>query len=424
MKVAGIIAEYNPLHNGHQYQIDTLRRQTGADYIIVAMSGDFLQRGVPALLDKYERTQMALHAGADLVLELPAIWATSSAEFFASAGVQLLGQTGVVDFLCYGCEENEPALMQALVSKLIEEPEDYTQLLSARISAGESYPVARAKALCGLFDNFSPDQIHEFLSSPNNILALEYEKAIALWNAAGHRPLSSHPILRVGSGYHSTTLDSAYASATAIRHVLAQPDSSDFQTRLSGKVPDFTLSALNKARKANLLLYPDAFSSALYTRLWSFQEAGYSQFADCSQSLSNKIQNQLNHYMSYTQFAELLKSREITYTRVCRALTHILLDIRKKDCRTVSKDSRIPYLRILGFRQDAANLLSIIKKEASVPLVTKVADASHQLNPNAMQILTHDIRTADLYRSIAEMQSHKKLPNEYTQGLSILRMPS
>ncbi len=130
MKTAGIIAEYNPFHNGHQYQMETVRHLTGADFVIVAMSGDFLQRGVPAIADKYTRTRMALLGGADLVLELPAVWATASAEYFAAGGVQLLGKTGVVDTLCYGCETPEKELMQAIVEVLSKNASDYQMLVS------------------------------------------------------------------------------------------------------------------------------------------------------------------------------------------------------------------------------------------------------------------------------------------------------
>ena len=147
MKTAGVIAEYNPFHKGHKYQLDKIREETGADYIIVAMSGDFLQRGVPALTDKYRRTRMALTEGADLVLELPAVYATASAEFFAKGGVNLLAATGVVDVLCYGCETLQPALMKGLVSLLTEESPEYQEKLRGCLAAGDSFPTARARVL-------------------------------------------------------------------------------------------------------------------------------------------------------------------------------------------------------------------------------------------------------------------------------------
>ena len=159
VKTAGIIAEYNPFHNGHQYQMETVRHLTGADFVIVAMSGDFMQRGVPAIADKYTRTRMALLGGADLVLELPAVWATASAEYFAAGGVQLLGKTGVVDTLCYGCETPEKELMQAIVEVLSKNASDYQMLVSYNMKQGNPFPVARSHALCSLLPSFSSDAV-------------------------------------------------------------------------------------------------------------------------------------------------------------------------------------------------------------------------------------------------------------------------
>lgn len=421
MKVAGIIAEYNPFHNGHQYQINELRRQTGADYVIIAMSGNFLQRGVPAILDKYERAQMALLGGADLVLELPAVWATASAEYFASAGVQLLGKTGVTDMICYGCEEVNPALMDTLVAALTDETDYFSELLHRFLKEGASYPAARTKALCEFSDSFSPRQISSFLSHANNILSLEYEKAIALWNISGQRPLSSHPILRIGEGYHSTELDAPYVSATAVRKAARQASDVDaLGTLLAKKVPNDTLERLSHAKRVDLLLDADAFSASLYTRLWSYADSGYEQFADCNLELSGKIRKHLNDYMGFMQFAELLKTREVTHTRICRCLLHILLDIKQENYAAVGTEWHIPYLRLLGFRKEAAGLLSAIKREASVPLITKVADASYILSPTAFRLFTQDIRIADLYRTTACLQSNIQLPNEFTRGLLIL----
>lgn len=497
MKTAGVIAEYNPFHKGHKYQLDKIREETGADYIIVAMSGDFLQRGVPALTDKYRRTRMALSEGADLVLELPAVYATASAEFFAKGGVNLLAATGVVDVLCYGCETLQPALMKGLVSLLTEESPEYQEKLRGCLAAGDSFPTARARALRLLYterfpsscdhaysdpsgksadfsENYPPGrELEDFLASPNNILALEYEKALAtLPHSIPHRP-ASHPILRVGSGYHSRELipaigsfavscdaatgssavscdpaagsssvscdpvadsssvscdpaagsasddcnsGTAYASATAIREALESCKSEgDIRSKLAGSVPSSVLSILCDAWEHQALLWEDDFSAALYTRLWACRESGYEAFADCSRDLSNKIQNRLDEFVSFTQFAGLLKSRDITYTRVCRALTHILLGITKDRVWLTPG-----YLRVLGFRDSAAGLLSAIKKEASVPLITKVSDASRILSEEAYAMLRKDIHCADLYRGIASIRCHRQLSNEFTQGLILL----
>jgi predicted nucleotidyltransferase len=415
MKVAGIVAEYNPFHNGHAYQIKKVRKETGAEYVVVAISGDFLQRGLPAMLDKYRRARMALHGGADLVLEIPARWACASAEYFAGAGVQLLAKTGVVRTVCYGCEQVKPELIGALIAVLAQEPEEFSLLLKELVKNGMSYPAARSKAACRMLPDWDAKVVRDFLGTPNNILALEYEKAIAQWNAGTGASLKGHGIRRVGAGYHSPKPEDGFASATAIRAQLltGEADVSDY-------VPAFTCALLADAAKEGCLLDTDDFSGVLYARLWSLREAGYERFADCSGDLSRKIQKNLDAFTGFTQFAELLKSRDLTYTRVCRALLHILLDIRQSDCDGLWMEAGIPYLRVLGFRQDAAPLLSAIKKEASAPLVTKVADASRILSPEALSLLAQDIRCADLYRGVAAMRTGRVLPNEYEQGIVLV----
>lgn len=152
MKVAGVITEYNPFHNGHKYQLEQIKRQTSADYIVVVMSGDFVQRGEPAIIDKYERTRMALLSGADLVLELPAVFATASAEFFAGGGVSVLKNTGVVDMLCYGVESVDHELTKLVAGVLKNPPAEYSASLARLIQGGMSFPAARSRALCEYFE--------------------------------------------------------------------------------------------------------------------------------------------------------------------------------------------------------------------------------------------------------------------------------
>jgi predicted nucleotidyltransferase len=421
MKVSGIIAEYNPFHNGHAYQLATAKKETGADYLIIAMSGDFLQRGVPAVLDKYERTKMALSEGADLVLELPVQGATASAEYFGQAGISLLAKTGVVSTVCYGCENADPELVSALCRVLSDESPRFSDTVKTLIKKGLSYPEARSEA-AGLVlsadKKFDRDEVKNFLSSPNNILALEYEKAILQWNKKHpQNELKGHAILRIGEGYHSTETENDFASATAIRALLTGESSSIPDTarettpapeeieKIRAHVPENVYDILCGAAENNRLITPDDFSEVLFARLWSLRENGYEDFADCGTDLSFRIAKNLDKFVSFSQFAELIKSRNLTYTRVCRALLHIMLDIKKSDCD-------ITHLRVLGFKKGSEALLTAIKKEAAAPLITKVADAS--------KILSDDIRCADLYRTVVQIKSGIALPNEYTKGLVIL----
>lgn len=214
MKITGIIAEYNPFHNGHRYQIQKARQITGADYVIVVMSGNFTQRGTPALIDKYSRAKMALMGGADLVLELPVCFATGSAEYFASGAIALLNQLGCVDSICFGSECGDIVPLKNLAQALVHETDDYKKILKSKLKSGSTYPVARNAALAETLDGFIPYDM--ILGFPNNILGIEYIKALIRQNS----PIEPFTNKRIGSDYHSYKLADAFSSAISIRQSL------------------------------------------------------------------------------------------------------------------------------------------------------------------------------------------------------------
>ena len=416
MKVAGVITEYNPFHNGHKYQLKQIKRQTSADYIVVVMSGDFVQRGEPAIIDKYERTRMALLSGADLVLELPAVFATASAEFFAGGGVSILKNTGVVDMLCYGVESVDHELTKLVAGVLKNPPAEYSASLARLIQGGMSFPAARSRALCEYFqDNYdiSLEKLDTFIASPNNILAIEYEKALMDCDITGF------PIKRVGEGYHSTDSTSAFSSATAVRGVISTVyNTANHLTVNSSNTSQFgnltVLNTLMPADCAKILTYcisnghivfPDAISDLLYYRLISERNEGYEKYSDCTKELSAKIVKNIYKYENFTQFCNLLKSKNLTYTRISRVLTHILLGIENNDFN-ICMDN--PYLRILGFKKSSGELMHLLKKRASAPIITKVADAPYEL-------ISKDIFAADLYGRLCHSQQ-----NEFTHGVVII----
>lgn len=412
MKVVGVIAEYNPFHNGHKYQLEELRKRTQADYIIVAMSGDFLQRGVPAIIDKYTRAKMALLEGADLVLEIPALWSTASAEYFASSGVNLLCETGVVDCIGYGVEQNQPKLLAALVKLLTETPEALDEEIVFHQKNGLSYPVARATAITSLFSEYNAAQAEELLQMPNNILAIEYEKALAKWNRLTGRNVTGIPIERIGDGYHDSEIRSEYASATAIRKLL-EDNSEVSHAQLDAVMPQQNSQMLLDAHLKRQTLCANDFSQVLYASLLANQKEGYERFADCSSDLSRKIQNHLSEFISFTQFCSLLKSKDLTYTRISRVLLHIMLGITKEQYEIGSSHSFNAYLRVLGFKSEASPLLSEIKKNSAIPLLTKVADAKQIVPTDAFPLFEADLAAADLYRGIAMIKSGQRLSNEF-----------
>lgn len=428
MKVVGVIAEYNPFHNGHKYQLDRLREETGADYIVIAISGNFLQRGVLALCDKHTRAKMALSCGADLVLEIPAIWATASAEYFAKGGVSLLKNTGVVTHLGFGAESDNLTGLRQIASILKNEPEYYKDELSFALKKGISFPAARKAALKATFyvtgHDMPESEMNALLDSPNNILALEYLKTL---------PDYITPVLipRKGCGYHDTQIDAPLPSATAIRSTLfaknsksvSSTDSDTFSAgidMLSNAMPEEAFAILKDIVCKNAFLDTEDISEILGYRLLSLQNYGYTDFADCTQELSNKITNCLKDYTGFDAFCQLLKSKDLTYTRLCRCLLHILLDIQTLDYDNGRECGYAPYLRILGFRKDSSELLTAIKKEAAVPIISKVADASSLLSPEANLVFEKDLYASALYHQILTVKKGQPAANDFTNQIVIV----
>ena len=413
MKIIGVIAEYNPFHNGHAYQIEKIKKELHADFVIAAMSGDFVQRGAPAIIDKYARAKMALLGGADLVLELPVLFATSSAENFAMAGVTLFDRLGCVDGICFGAETDDLSALSSLAAVLAEEPKAYQEKLFSALKAGLSYPAARSRAL----GEFVPDA-HHLLASPNNILAVEYLKAIARRRASLH----AYPILREGASYHEENVlapsNHIRASATGIRNLLADHSGYDV---LTDTMPQDVLAILKEYLAHAPALDADCFSTQLGYQILLHHADGFSDILDCNPEISNRICKNYSKFSTFSEFCENNKSRDITYTRMSRILLHILLQLTK-ELETLGKElDFVPYARILGFRK-SGQLLSYIKESSSIPLISKLANAKKMLSPQAYALLEKDIFAADFYEQVKCSRSAAGLPflTEYEQQIVIL----
>ncbi len=395
MRVLGIIVEYNPFHNGHSYQIESLRRETGADYAIVAMNGNFTQRGAPALMEKYHRARAALCCGADLVLELPAIFGTSSAEYFARGGVSLLNATGVVTHLGFGTEDCPFGILAAAAGAISREPDIYRETLRQGQKEGLSFPAARLKALRAYFSaNGMPadgpfgEALSQALSSPNNILAVEYLKAISA-EAPGIIPV---PLARRGGDHHDESLSGKYCSASAIRSLLLTGGRAGLPA-LSKCMPPASLSILEQYPYP--YLREDDFSMLLRYKL-SFESAEWlASCADGSPELAARIKKKLPAFTTWTGFLKLLKTKNVTYARLSRFCLHALLGIRKEDYDTLRRPA---YLRVLGLRKAASPLLAAIRSRGSLPLVTSSADAMRSLPEAGKRELTIDLNAGELYR--------------------------
>ncbi|MGI6093948.1 MAG: nucleotidyltransferase [Lachnospiraceae bacterium] len=408
MKIAGLIAEYNPFHKGHLYHMEKAKEITGADCCIAVMSGNYVQRGAPAVFDKYLRARMALSCGLDMILELPVHFACGSAEYFASGAVSLLNQLGCIDYLCFGSESGSLQLFGEISALLAEESSFYRDALQNGLRRGLSFPAARKLAIfdCAQKKEISSadNELEEFLSSPNNILGLEYCKAI-IRQKASILPVT---ITRKGCGYHSPKTGDSFSSASAIRSLLEKGDS------ISDANPSMPLSAYDLMVNHLYLNGPvtaDDFSLLLKYKLMEEQQGSLMEYWDMTEELASRIYRHLNSFTSYTGFVRLLKTKDLTYTRISRALLHTVLGIQKD-----TLPDRAKYARILGFGKNTT-ALKAIKNHTAIPIITKAADAPRLLDPEALPLWEQDIHAANLYETVAAHKFQRKFVHEYQQGL-------
>ena len=424
MKIVGLITEYNPFHAGHLYHMQQARKLTGADYCVVLMSGSFVQRGEPAIFDKYLRTKTALLAGADLVLEIPAAFSTASAHEFATYGVALLSAIGV-DAVVFGSECGQIEILKQAAYALNHESAEFQERLRKGLKAGLTYPQARAKALGETqAGGTSVENVEDFhantdvsnshiwssiLNSPNNILGIEYLRAAEDL----HSPMEFYTISREGSGYHEDALSEAkFPSASAIRGIIRNSLSKDKDLLdiLASHLPAVTHPAYTGA----VPVFVDDFSGLLNATVLQMQ-ATFS-IADLSPELAARLAKPPYCPLSFEERIQALKTRQLTYTRVSRALLHLVLGMREEDISRWKDEGYALYARILGFRRQSSPLLSCLHKKSSIPLITKMADAAQNLSPSALALLEQEVYASHLYQTV-RMKRSGVFQNEYTEGL-------
>lgn len=438
MKITAVIAEYNPFHNGHKYQLEEIRRSHNADYIVVLMSGNFVQRGAPAICDKYSRAKTALACGADAVIELPVYWSVSSAENFSRGSVALLNALGCIDSLCFGCENPEiftedlPLLLQT-ADLLNKEPDSFKKSMARYQKEGFSYPAAKTKSLEEhlMLTDTTPEKMKSFLAklnAPNNLLGFEYVRAIAYF----HSSIKPAPVYRKGSSYHEETILKDYPSASSLRRLLYSQEFSFFlkeaetlspalynvQTHtqpgdsvycqahaalkiLSDVMPPEAVRILLEAMHRQPLLSENTFSALLHFTLLRTDPASLPDYYDCSEQLVHRILKYAGSFLPWTQFCNILKTKNYTYTRISRCLLHILIGIKEAEINTAKSDGYACYARILGFRDSAKPLLTVLKKHTSLPLITNIGRIWRKLPENTRQMLSADLRASDIYRCLA-----------------------
>ena len=406
--ITGIIAEYNPFHNGHAYQLEQARLLTGCDFLVVVMSGDYVQRGAPAVFDKYTRARMALACGADLVLELPVACSCASAEFFASGAVSLLDGLGCVDFLCFGSESGNLQSLMEPARILAKESPVFQEALRRGLSLGLSFPAARKEAFRACASN--PD----ILDLPNNILGIEYLKAL-LQRESSIKPLT---IKRKGQGYHDTLLDSGFASASGIRRFLKQEEAPlSALPALKESLPDPVMEVLTDTLAHTLPVWEEDFSMLLRYELLRQSASDLTRYADISPDLGRRLKNCADKFSSFSEFVALVKTKDVTYTRITRALFHILLNLTGEDTRN---SVAMPYARILGFRKDHSRILGLLKENSRIPIIPKAADYKTYLTPDLQPLFEKDLFAANLYETIAAAKQKRAFLHDLKRSPVIL----
>lgn len=384
--ILGIVSEYNPFHNGHLMHLNYSKDLTKADFTIAIMTGNFVQRGDTSLIDKWTKTEMALKAGIDLVIELPTVYATSSAENFADGAIKILDSLGIVDYLSFGSELGELGPIDAVASVLAREPKDLSNLITRQLKSGLSYPKAREIAL-NMYFGTSPIYT-EVLQNPNNILGVEYLKAIK--RRRSH--IKAFTVKRDYSDYNSTTVKKGIASATAIRTMIQNKKS------IHRVVPFETYELLERQAKQGKLVPSLAVfeKEIIYTlRKMTLQEIA--ALPDVSEGLENRIKLAVNNYNDLASVIEAIKTKRYTQTRIQRILLHALLGITQKDINASKR--AIPYIRILGFNKHGKRIISAIAKEnPKLKIIVSVKKFMEACNDNTLRnMLSKDIFASNIY---------------------------
>lgn len=375
----GIIAEYNPFHKGHMYHINETHKITDND-IVVIMSGNFVQRGEPAMTDKHTRAKMALRNGVSLVLELPVEYATGSADVFAKGAVNILDATGIIDTLSFGSERGSTDIFDKISNILNNEPEAFKELIKSYLNRGLSYPSARTKSL----EEYMSLNL-DFMNRSNNILALEYIRQLKKLNSS-IKPVT---VERIVSEYNSRSLSGDISSASAIRSALINKDLSALNS-----IPQNCIDLIEDKNIPQLNDYTSILSYILCTR----SPSEISEYADITEGLENRILN--TEFNSIDELITKTKTKRYTYSKLQKAILHIILGITKKEQQADPK-----YIRVIGFRKDKKYLLKELNEKASLPVIMNVKE-----NEN---LLKREIISTDIYN----IPLNKKRGMEYTTPL-------
>ena len=379
-KRIGIIAEYNPFHNGHLYQIQKAKELTGADTVIAVMSGNFTQRGDTSLVNKFEKTKIALQNEVDMVIELPTIYSISSAENFALGGIKILNEIGNIDYLVFGIEEDNLKELQAIADVLVNENDEFKRTIKEELDKGNSYPKAREIALKKVL---SSENVEDIMQKPNNILAIEYLKALKITNSR----IKPFAIKRKNSMHHDKNINENYASGTYIRKLFIENNFDE----ISKVVPKYTYEKLLELKSQGTYVTSiNDFSDIVIYKIRMMTKEEISQIADVNEGLENSIKLASTTCKTIDEIIEKVSTKRYTKTRISRILTYILLDITKSEMEQ-SKNAN-QYIRVLGINKKCEGILKKINNDKLITSLKKFEE-----NNGENQLLNIDKKATEIY---------------------------
>lgn len=400
MKVIGLIAEFNPFHNGHKRIINLAKTKYNADYLVVVQSGDFVQRGSIAILDKYTRASMAIEAGADLVIELPVIYSTSSSEYFATGSILTLESLGVIDSIIFGSEVDSSVIYNDISNIITENAKSINYYTKLYLKQGHSYPKAYKDSLSLFLD----DEHTKILNNPNFMLGLSYANAINKLNS----DIKIINVKRNDSGYNSINCFDKYSSALAIRKNIAKGSSKWKQS-----VP------LSKFYNCNFMFDSD-LAAIIYEKIMCYNIKQLSNIYGINNMLANRLKNNINLLDNLEEFIKKIVTKNTTYSSISRALIHLLLNINEKDALKLLSCNKSYYLRLLAINSNSLELLRVIKKRSKSSLVGVLSEYTCK-NKIANQMLGIDIQSSNLYQGLKALKYNTKIINEHSRNFNIIK---
>ncbi len=395
MSTLGIIVEYNPFHNGHKYHIQQAKKITNATTTIAVMSGSFLQRGEPALIDKWTRTKMALAQDIDLVIELPTVYATQSADWFAYGATFLLHQLKV-DNLVFGSETNSIEILNRISDLLLNEPTNLKKYIKDNLAQGYSYPKALSLSL-NMYYNEEKLEIFK----PNDILGIQYVYNLKALDS----PINIHTIKRNSADYHDKKITTNnIASATAIRNYIFSNNSLN---NISKVVPSSTNSLLKKELSQNRINCWNNYFRTLQIIINSVNNTDLKNIHGMIEGLENRIKQNINKADSFDDFINLIKTKRYTTPKIQRTLLYLLLNLTKTNVLSLDINKGPQYIRVLGFNEKGRSYLNKIKHDIQLPLITKI-------HRDKLPMLEVDIRSSNIYelglKKNSRVDEYKRTP--------------